>query len=283
MSGRSFNTAAVETGESALLSDARFRLAWQTSSSRANRPLILAVHDSNRDYAATLDAFSGMAKAHDLAILAPLFPVGAGIPDFADGYKFLREPGIDYIAVMEAMLDQFSAIEPFDRSCIYLFGFSGGAQFALRFALFEARHLSGVVIAAPGSVTLLDDSVEWWPGLADAAQSINRPLDLAALADIPVRLMIGDLDRGGVLVDRSGSDPNSSPFANIAGRDRQSRIEALHTSFLASEIPAQLDTLEGVGHEFGPIASAAARVIEQWLLARPLTTPASLITREGML
>jgi pimeloyl-ACP methyl ester carboxylesterase len=279
MSGRPFT---VDVGEAALRGDPRFRLTWQTSTSRARRPLILAVHDSNRDYTATLDAFAGMAKAHDLALLAPLFPVGAGIPDFADGYKFLREPGIDYIAVMEAMLDQFSAIEPFDRSSIYLFGFSGGAQFALRFALFEARHLSGLLIAAPGSVTLLDDSVEWWPGLANAAQSIHRPLDLAALADIPVRLMIGDLDRGGVLVDRSGSDPNASPFANIAGLDRQARIKALHASFIASGIPAQLDILDGVGHEFAPIGGAAAQVIEQWLLANSLTTPASLTTREGM-
>ena len=138
----------------------------------ASRPLLLAVHGSDRDYRGTLAAFASLADRRDVSILAPLFPAGAVNAGVDGGYKFLREAGADYILLLDAMLAAFSKVASFDAQQLYLFGFSGGGQFALRYGLVAASQLAGLIIAAPGNVTLLDDAL---PGGRGPAAWRKRP------------------------------------------------------------------------------------------------------------
>lgn len=253
-------------GEAGLEIDPRFRYAYRLPpSGRANRPLLIAIHGSDRIYRETRDAFAGLADQHDLAILAPLFAEDAVNPGMSDGYKFLVEPGANYLDILAAMLAQFQRLCPFDAARVYLFGFSGGGQFAQRFGLVQASTLAGLLIAAPGSVTLIDDTLPYWPGTGDIASIVGHPLDVAGLARVPIHLLIGSEDRAAGLVDRPYGAPYYAAESRMAGADRQARIATLQRNLAAHGIEAPLTIIEGVGHNFVPIAQFAAGILSGWL------------------
>ena len=259
-------TVALEKGEALHEADPRFASAWTLApSGKADRPLLIAVHGSARDHLQTRDAFDDLAARQDINVLAPLFPADVTRPGYSDGYKFLREPGIDYAMLVEGMVAAFRARFSLGSQSTYLFGFSGGAQFALRYALVAAGNLSGAVIAAPGAVTLLDAELPWWPGVAGIEQAIGRPVDVQGLKQLPVHLIIGANDSNQGLVARGPDHPDYSPFADVAGADRHQRLAALKESLEKSGLKPGFECLDGIGHELGPLAEAASSAIENWL------------------
>ncbi|WP_367718281.1 alpha/beta hydrolase [Nitratireductor sp. GISD-1A_MAKvit] len=259
-------TMAAHKGRADHEADPRFAYAWTLApSGRPDRPLLIAVHGSDREYLPTRDAFDRLAMLQDMHVLAPLFPADVTRAGYGDGYKFLREPGIDYVALLESMVATFRARFGLGGHKTFLFGFSGGAQFAQRYALVAASRLSGAVFAAPGGVTLLDTELPWWPGVGDIEKAIGRPLDRNGLAKLPIHLIIGENDSDQGLVERGPEHPDYSPYSNIAGANRHQRIEALKASLEISGLQPGFERLRGVGHELGPLAEAASRTIQNWL------------------
>lgn len=247
-------------GETVLAADPRFSFAWRAApSGQAGRPLLICVHGSDRNWLQARDAFSPLADRFDLALLSPLFPAGIAIPAMGDGYKFLREPGVDYATVLDAMLQAFARHHAFDTQQVFLFGFSGGAQFALRYGLISAQRLAGLVVAAPGNVTLIDDGLPWWAGTGGIEAATGRSLDRAGLSRLPIHLIVGALDRADGLVERGPDDPYYSPHANVAGADRRERLSALGKNLADAGIMVTEDIVADIGHDFLPIAKAAAR------------------------
>ncbi|SEB84931.1 Predicted esterase [Nitratireductor aquibiodomus] len=257
---------ALEKGVADHEADSRFAYAWTLAPSRRpDRPLLIAVHGSARDHLQTRDAFDDLAARQDINVFAPLFPSDVTRPGYSDGYKFLREPGIDYAMLLESMAAAFRARFALGSQPAYLFGFSGGAQFALRYALVAAGKLSGAVIAAPGAVTLLDTELPWWPGVDGIERAIGRSVDRKGLEGLPLHLLIGANDSDQGLVTRGPDHPEYSPYADIAGANRHQRMEALKESLEKSGLKPGFEYLDGVGHELGPVAVAAAGAIEKWL------------------
>jgi len=245
-------------GETRLSLDRRFGFAWRVApSGRKDRPILIAVHDSDRDCFRTRDVFTPLALQQDLSVLAPHFPCRAITPSIADGYKFLCEPGANYVDLLEAMLHTFAAARPFDRSRVFLFGFSGGGQFAHRYGLVAASRLAGVVIASPGSVTLLDETLPWWPGVAGIERVVGRPVDRRGLDGLPMHFIVGSNDLIEGMARRAPGDPYYSPFGQAAGANRIEMLEHLAESFRNNGAAASLERLAGVGHDLEPIAAAA--------------------------
>lgn len=248
-----------------LVEDPRFGFTFSPASAdEARLPLVIVAHGSNRDVAGMVAAMREGLGDRDVSILAPLFPSTIDGEDHSDGYKFLISNGIDYIALTRAMIRAVDA--PGGRfGPVYLYGFSGGAQFAERYALFEAGMLSGLVVASPGGVTLLDESVEWWPGLAGAGAAIGLEPDVAALREVPVAIIVGSEDGTSGLVARPPGSPHGSIHEGRAGDSRLARARSLHENFRNSGIATSLHELEGVAHELEPVTLKAAELIAQWI------------------
>ena len=250
----------AEQGETFLATDPRFQFAWRKPpSGTAGRPLLIGIHGSDRNWLETRDAFTSLADSYDIAILSPLFPVGAATPGMGDGYKFLREPGIDYTALLDAMLAAFARDYAFNERKLFLFGFSGGAQFALRYALINAGRLAGLIVAAPGCVTLIDDTMPWWAGTGGIEAATGKPLDRLGLTRLPAHLVVGADDLEDGLVDRGLGDPYHSPYADVAGATRRVRVAALARNLANAGIMATEEIVDDAGHDFAPIVDAAAR------------------------
>ncbi|WP_010139009.1 hypothetical protein [Oceanicola sp. S124] len=231
-------------------------------SQRPGAPLVIAAHGSDRDLRGLVE---GLGMEGDVTLLAPVFPARIGGEDTGDDYKFLTGGGADYLALMDAILADALSRLPAAPARTWLFGFSGGAQFAQRYALFRAARLDGLILAAPGGVTLLRPDVDWWPGLAGAEAAVGASPDLAGMARLRTAILIGAEDRAAGLVDRAPGTRFGAARAGLAGASRQERARALHDDLAAHGTPVIFTEIPGVGHRLAPCAEAAAQILRDWL------------------
>lgn len=173
------------------------------------------VHGTGRRTVLYLDGFAELARAERAVVLTPLFPVGINGPDDVDSYKTLESGGVRYDEILLGMVDEVGHRWNVDTSTFFLHGFSGGGQFANRFALKHPERLSAVSIGAPGRTLL--------PPSAPA---------------FPVQVVVGSLDDDAADVAAITGDPDAR------GRLTQARE-------LAAAFGARLDVVEGVGHQGG--------------------------------
>ncbi len=251
-----------------LQADPRFGFVFSNAAGKtACTTLVIAIHGSDRDVDGMIAALRDGFGDRDIAILAPFFPYQIDNTDHADGYKFLVSAGIDYAAILESMIAECQGLHG-DFDTTYLYGFSGGAQFAERYGLFCAARLSGLVIAAPGNVTLIDETLEWWPGLAGVKAETRRAPDLQALRQIPVAIMVGAQDCNSGLVARPVGTPHGSAFEAVAGNSRLARARTLHRSFQNAGISSSLREIADIAHDLHPMTLNAADQIAQWIDAQ---------------
>lgn len=209
--------------------------------------LVVAVHGSSRGVAALRDAFAAHAERHRWVVLAPLFPVGIRGDGEADGYKNLLEGEIRYDRLLLAMVEELEAVLGARFPTFGLFGFSGGGQFAHRFAYLHAARLWGAVIGAPGAVTRIDDRLGWWLGTKDVAETFGAPLDLAALRRVPLQLLVGDQDLAELKIPPALAKV-LEPLGDV-GRNRVERMGLLLQNYLDHGLDARLQLVPGVGHQ----------------------------------
>ena len=219
--------------------------------------LIVVVHGSPRTFMDFRDRFQEFGLANNAMILSPLFPVGVGGDGNPDGYKYLSEPGLRYDNILLDIVSEVSARWAISFNRFALFGFSGGAQFANRFLLLRPECLWAASLGAPGSVTLLDDSRDWWVGTRNIDERFGRKLNLDALRRVPVQTLVGssDLDTSEITHRKSGR--NWMPGANDAGASRPERLEALHRSLSAAGVAVAQELIPGAAHDAAPVIERA--------------------------
>ena len=168
-------------------------------------------------------------------------------PDLSS-YKFIRHGGIHYDEILFAMVDEVAAKYRLVSDAFLLFGFSGGAHFAHRMFILHPTRLRAVSIGAPGLVTLIDPQRPWWTGTADIGKRFGVALDLAAMRQVPVQMVIGDQDTETWEIVLDERSQWWMPAANDAGATRLERIATLRRNFETHGIAVQLDYVPGAGH-----------------------------------
>lgn len=226
--------------------------------------LVVVVHGSPRTFMAFRDRFAGFAEANDAAVLCPLFPVGVSGDGNADGYKYLVEPGIRYDRVLLDMVAEVARRWEVPTR-FGLFGFSGGAQFVNRFLLLQPACLWAASIAAPGSVTLVDERVDWWVGVRDVAAQFGAPIDRDALRRVPVQTWVGAADTDTDEITHRPGRRYWMAGANDAGATRPQRIEALRRSLVDAGVSVTHEVLAGVGHDPWPAIDCAQPFLAEML------------------
>lgn len=185
--------------------------------------------------------------------MAPLFPANVLDDDNRDGYKYIAEADIRYDLALLAIVDQVRATYRLRNPRFALYGYSGGGHFAHRFLLLHPHRLWAVSIGAPGSVTLLDPSRDWWVGTRDFAArfgSGSGPLpDIAAMARVPVQMLVGAADLETWEITHRKGERYWMPGANDAGKTRPERLLSLRRSFEAAGVPVRFDLIPGMAHD----------------------------------
>jgi pimeloyl-ACP methyl ester carboxylesterase len=130
-----------------------------------------------------------------------------------------------------------------------LFGYSGGGHFAHRFLMLHPDRLWAASIGAPGSVTLLDPTRDWWVGIRDVEARFGIRIDPDAMAQVPVQMVVGGADLETWEITHREGGRNWMPGANDAGRTRPERLASLRRSFEAAGVTVRFDLVAGMAHD----------------------------------
>lgn len=215
--------------------------AWQPGG-----PVLAAVHGISRNAREQALLFAGWAERHGFAVVAPLFA--------RDGYRDYQRLGIEargqradlfFIRVLDAFAEWAGA--PLEKVC--LFGYSGGGQFAHRFALLHPGRVAGLALGAPGWYTLPDERRAFPLGIADFPD--EREPDLGAWLTLPMIVLVGSEDNQRDPALRQS--PRLDRLQGLTRIERGQRFVAATTAAarkrgLASR--REFTLLPGVGHSF---------------------------------
>ncbi len=211
--------------------------------------LVVIMHGTGRAFVEYRDAFAEFARWNDCIVLCPLFPVSPLGDGNRDGFKQLIEGDIRYDHILQGMVAEVGEKFGRDFTRFALFGYSGGGQFVNRYTLLHPETLWAASIGAPGSVTLLDPSQDWWVGVRGAEARFGKAVDIEALRQVAVHMIVGKADLETWEITHREGGKFFMPGTNSAGATRPERLESLRRSFEAAGVKAVLDVVENVPHD----------------------------------
>lgn len=230
----------------------------------------MAVHGISRNAREHAERFHAAAARCGVTVLAPLF----GERDFPD-YQRIGRRGLRADLALEAMLARLAAERGAEIRRIRLFGFSGGAQFAHRFALARPHRVETLVLAAAGWYTRLDPHRRFPAGIAPAPHFADLRFEPAAFLCLPVLVLVGE-------EDRDPADPSlrhAPRLDRLQGPHRLARgrrwIEHLHAAAAELGIAGRFlfDLLPASGHDFAACADPARGDLVRRTLAFTAAVP----------
>lgn len=212
--------------------------------------MLIYIHGEGRRFQYLLQNLEELASDANYLIVCPLFPANILRDGNVEGYKYLAEEDLRYDQVLLDIVEEIRSTYIFQDDRFLLGGFSGGGQFCNRFYYLYPELIRAVSIAAPGSVTLLDETLPWWPGTGSVPSFFGREVNREALKSVDVQLLVGTHDTDNRGVRFGPSSRYWSPLANVAGSNRFERLLRLNDSLLASDIRTRLDLAPNAGHSF---------------------------------
>lgn len=165
----------------------------------------------------------------------PALPCRAGGAGELHSFKFLEYRGTRFDLELLHIVDEVGERFNTETDRFLLHGYSGGGQFAHRFAYAHPDKLAGISIGAPGRITQLDDSLPWWLGTGGFQERFGIEIDLEALRAVPVQMVVGAEDIETWEINNAGG-PNWMDGAEMTGSTRVERLETLRASFEAQEL-----------------------------------------------
>ncbi|WP_426414774.1 hypothetical protein [Aestuariirhabdus sp. LZHN29] len=212
--------------------------------------ILVSVHGISRNASEHLEAFARNIDTDNCAILCPLFSA-----ENFPGYQRLgiarkrhsARPDLALHSMLEHATQRYGvSSQRFD-----LFGFSGGAQFAHRYALLHPHRLRRLALAAAGYYTFPDHQQEFPRGLQQ--KRVRQPVrwQLEASLCIPMALFVGTLDnerdeslRQGPLIDAQQGVHRTERAERWVAATRQAISKRGLTT------PVTLTMLADCGHDF---------------------------------
>lgn len=232
---------------------------------------IVALHGISRNAVELAELFRPEAERSGRTIIVPHFCAKAW-PDFQRPCRSARPD-----RALLALLAHLAVLDPACAGPVDLFGHSGGAQLAHRFAMLYPHRVGRLNLAAAGWYCLPDRSMAHPYGLGTDGTSESlvwaRRHDhaLPAYLRLAVRVFVGTLD-----TDRDASLRQNPDLDQLQGRTRITRAETYVERFRAAALARgiapdiALTRLPGVTHD-------VAQAMAQADLARLVTAAEPLL------
>ena len=208
----------------------------------ARLPMV-CIHGISRHARGHLEAFVPWAERTGTEVIAPLYDRRR-----YRGYQRLRSSNrhLNAAAALDAILAETVA----ERPCL-LFGFSGGAQFAHRYAMVRPGRLAGLALAAAGWYTFPTPAASFPYGLAPGRLPASLSIRRTGFLQVPKCVLVGDRD-----VERDESLRSNRRLNSQQGDNRLTRamawVEAVNRE--AAKVPGapacEFVVMPGVGHDW---------------------------------
>lgn len=155
------------------------------------QPPLVVVHGSGRHATRAFQSFLPAALALGMPLLTPRFP-----REEHGSYQTLGGSASPLAAerALDATLAEARRCGGLAPGPVHLLGFSGGAQFAHRFALLRPERVARLTVVSAGWYTWLDPARPFPTGIAPSAVSAQQPFDVEGFLAVPVHVMVGARD-----------------------------------------------------------------------------------------
>jgi pimeloyl-ACP methyl ester carboxylesterase len=212
-------------------------------------PVLVAVHGISRNAREQVEAFGAEAARLGMVTVGPLF-ARRRFPAYQRLGRSRRGVVSNPDRALEAILEEVAEATGADVSRIFLFGFSGGAQFAHRFTMRYPHRVRAMVLGSAGWYTFPDVTQPFPLGLG--ATPLADGFDPQDFLRVPGLVLVGEADR-----ERDAALNTSGNLDLMQGRTRIERgqrwRDAMNGLAARIEVPAHFDfdLLAGCGHDFG--------------------------------
>lgn len=223
-------------------------------------PPLVAVHGVRRGARNQARQFMARAAGQGRLVIAPLFDESNW-----PGYQRVVAHGQRADAALLRALEVVSFLSGVHTRQVQLFGYSGGAQFAHRFALLHPHRVDRLCVCAAGWYTWPDDGGQAFPlGLgprrsrgSDVGQLAQRHLD--RFLQLPISVAVGERDDQADALTRRNSALDAVQGPHRLERARR-WVQQLHALALHRGLPpqVQLTVLPGAGHDFRQCLASGA-------------------------
>ena len=211
--------------------------------------VLVSVHGVSRNAEEHIECLRPLADRYGVLLVAPVFAADR-FRDFQRLGRKGRGPRADLALIR--LLNELNLATGWDMSKVDMFGFSGGAQFAHRFAFTHPQRVRRLALGAAGWYTMPDQTLPYPYGTADASGLDAVRLNTIAAARLPTLVLVGEHD------DRT-DDEELNRSQVVCGSQGGTRLQRAQNwthamnSFAADRgEPAQVSlvTLPGVDHSF---------------------------------
>jgi len=217
-------------------------------SCNANTPLMISVHGVSRNAHEHAELLAPLAEKFGVVLVAPLF-TRQMFPDYQRLGRFGRGPRAD-LALDQIIGDVLYKTECSTES-LHLFGFSGGGQFAHRYAMAYPERVAGVVVGAAGWYTFPDLTTRYPRGNAKSKDLNNLNFDPARYLRVPMSVVVGNNDNKrdaelnkSIKIDKQqGENRLQRAEKWISTMRKEAATHNLSTSY-------NLETMQGIRHSF---------------------------------
>lgn len=223
-------------------------LVYVPTRARPGAPIFVAVHGVSRNVEEHAKLFAPHAEQRGVVLIAPSFPE----PRHA-GYQRLSADGVADRAdrALDAIVKEVAGSTGADGRRFWLFGFSGGAQFAHRYLFAHPDRVVRVAIGAAGWYTFPDERTPYPYGLGPSAERRDLRFDAGRFLRVPVTVFVGLADTSGgehlrrnARVDRQqGTTRLDRARRWVAAMNRAARSRGLPPPASCHEVP-------GIEHSF---------------------------------
>jgi len=165
--------------------------AYVPSQGQRDDRVFVSVHGISRNAEEHLQGFAAQAERYGAVMLAPHFPQ-RDFPYYQRLGSSSREGRSD-LAFDQVLQDAVAwlGINPIPLA---VFGFSGGGQFAHRYAMFYPKRVARMVLGAPGWYTFPDPDRPYPLGLRSGEEWPRLKFTMASILKIPTLVLTGEAD-----------------------------------------------------------------------------------------
>ncbi len=164
---------------------------YAPASAGRDAPLLVAVHGISRNAREPARLLARFADRWGVVLVSPLFSAER-YPDYQrlGRGRVGRRPDV----TLAAIVAEVAAATGASAARIHLFGFSGGARFAHRYAMVHPDRVARAAIVCAGAYTFPDPDVRFPQGIGASPDHPGLHFDLEGFLRVPVCVMVGRQD-----------------------------------------------------------------------------------------
>jgi pimeloyl-ACP methyl ester carboxylesterase len=213
-----------------------------------NAPVFVTVHGVSRNVDEHADLFAPFAERYGVVLVAPSFTAQGH-----HGYQRLEADagGRGADQDLESIVAEVAELTGARSGPLYLFGFSGGAQFVHRFTLAHPERVAAAAVGSPGWYTFPDSTTGYPYGLGRSSDPGTPRFEPERFLRVPIAVFVGGADTlGGENLRRNPALDRQQGTTRVERARRW--VAAMRAAATARGLEPRVtgEQVPGIGHSF---------------------------------